>query len=312
MKYKHIFGPVLSRRLGISLGVDLVVHKVCSLDCIYCECGKTTDLTLKQKEYVRFSDIKTELDHYWAYNDDPDYITFSGSGEPTLNVCLKQVIEYIKMTKPHIQVAVLTNATQMDDPAVREAMMKADRVIPSLDAVGSEIFQMINRPHSDVDLERMICGIEIFSSQFKGELFLEVFILPDINDKPADIKNLSHVINKIKPDKVQINTLDRPGTCSGLRPATRIELLKIIEQIDYEPMEIIARVDQRIRSRVNREDIKTAILETIHRRPSTKNDLVQTLGVEPKHIQGYIEQLEKENLITSEQRERGRFYRTIK
>ena len=100
MKYNHIFGPVPSRRLGISLGIDLVTHKICSMDCIYCECGKTTQLTLERREYVRFEDVKNELDHYWNHNVDPNYITFSGSGEPTLNSRIGEVIEYIKEKNP--------------------------------------------------------------------------------------------------------------------------------------------------------------------------------------------------------------------
>ncbi|MCG8563827.1 MAG: radical SAM protein, partial [Desulfobacterales bacterium] len=104
MEYKHIFGPVASRRLGISLGVDLVVHKICSLDCVYCECGKTTDLTPQRRDYVPFDRVRAELDHYWDHNEDPDYITFSGSGEPTLNREMGRVIDYIKDTHPNIRV----------------------------------------------------------------------------------------------------------------------------------------------------------------------------------------------------------------
>ena len=140
MQYKYIFGPILSRRLGISLGVDLVPHKTCSLDCVYCECGKTTDLTIEQKEYVKFKDVKKELEHFWNHNDDPDYITFSGSGEPSLNSKLGKVIEFIKTQKPYIKTAVLTNSTLFDDPDVRQSLLKAELVIPSLDAVSNKAF----------------------------------------------------------------------------------------------------------------------------------------------------------------------------
>ena len=116
MKYRHLFGPVASRRLGVSLGVDLVVHKVCTLDCVYCECGKTTTLTRERRAWVPLDRVRAELDHYWAHHDDPDYITFSGSGEPTLNRDIGAVIAHIKQHKPGIRVAVLTNATLLSDP----------------------------------------------------------------------------------------------------------------------------------------------------------------------------------------------------
>ncbi|MFH2058140.1 MAG: radical SAM protein [Pseudomonadota bacterium] len=314
MQYNHIFGPVLSRRLGISLGVDLVVHKTCSLDCIYCECGKTTCLTGTQKEYVNLLDVKKELDHFWQNNDDPDYITFSGSGEPTLNPCLGQVIEYIKTRKPNIKVAVLTNATLFDDPRVRQALLKADRVAPSLDAATKEAFERINRPHKDVDLKKMIQGIQTFAKEYKGELFLEILILPGINNDLTDLLHLKEAIKKIKPDRVQINTLDRPGTLADIRPATKKELEQVIKILDYSPIEIIAKVkiDESIQAKVNRKDIKMAIVETIHRRPCTKKDLIQTFGADPETIDKYIEQLEWEKKIIGVFQERGMFYQTIK
>ncbi len=109
--YKYLFGPVPSRRLGMSLGVDLVPKKVCSLDCVYCEVGKTTKLTLERREYIKFNKVKEELTHYFRNNPDPDYITFSGSGEPTLNIFIGEVLQFIKQIKPNIPIAVLTNGT---------------------------------------------------------------------------------------------------------------------------------------------------------------------------------------------------------
>ena len=312
MQYNYIFGPVLSRRLGISLGVDLVVHKTCSLDCIYCECGETTCLTATPKEYVNLLDVKKELDHFWQNNDDPDYITFSGSGEPTLNPCLGEVIEYIKIKKPNIKVAVLTNTTLFDDPSVRQALLKADRVSPSLDAATKEAFERINRPHKDVDLKKMIQGIQTFAKEYKGELFLEILILPGINDDLADLLHLKEAIKKIKPDRVQINTLDRPGTLTEIRAATKKEIEQVIKALDYSPIEIIAKIDESIQAKANREDIKTAIVETIHRRPCTKKDLIRTLGADPETVDTYIEQLEREKKIIGVFQERGMFYQTIK
>jgi len=176
--YKYLFGPVPSRRLGMSLGVDLVPKKVCSLDCVYCEVGKTSKLTLERKEYILFDKIKNELIDYFNNNPDPDYITFSGSGEPTLNIQIGEVLRYIKQIKPDIPVAVLTNGTMLFEKDVRDALMDADLVLPSLDAVTEEVFQKINRPPGDLTAKKYISGIIDFKNSFKGKIWLEVFILP--------------------------------------------------------------------------------------------------------------------------------------
>jgi wyosine [tRNA(Phe)-imidazoG37] synthetase (radical SAM superfamily) len=312
MQYNHIFGPVPSRRLGISLGIDLVTHKICSLDCVYCECGKTTRLTLERKEYVGFERVKKELDHYWQHNIDPDYITFSGSGEPTLNSFLGQVIEYIKVKKPDIKVAVLTNSTLLSDPVVRKALLRADLVVPSLDAVSKKGFALINRPKKGLDVCQVLTGIETFAKEYKGKLWLEVFILPGFNNSRSELLLLKQAIEKINPDRVQINTLDRPGTVSNIKPASKIELETVIQTLDFHKTEIIAKVDCDIKTQVQREDIEAAILETIHRRPCTKKDLLQILGVEKQVIDTHINRLEQTKEIVGKIRERGVFYQTIK
>lgn len=312
MNYNHIFGPVVSRRLGISLGIDLVTHKICSLDCVYCECGKTTCLTAEPKEYVRFCDVKKELDHFWQHNADPDYITFSGSGEPTLNSRLGQIIDYIKEKKPQIRVAILTNATLFSDPAVRQGLLKADLVVPSLDAVSKKVFARINRPCSRIDVPAVVAGIEAFAKEYRGKIWLEVFILPGVNDSRAELLLLKDAIKKIHPDRVQINTLDRPGTVSDLRPASRAELERVIRILDFNPCEIIAAVDKTLKAHIQRDDIAAAIIETIHRRPCTKKDLLQILGGEEKEMDHHIQRLEQEGKIIGKTRERGVFYQTIK
>jgi len=294
------------------LGVDLVTHKICSLDCVYCECGKTTQLTLERKEYVRFEAVKKELDHYWQHNVNPDYITFSGSGEPTLNSCLGQVIDYIKRKKPDIKVAVLTNSTLFSDPAVRKALLKADLVVPSLDAVSTKGFAQINRPNKGLDVCRILAGIETFSKEYKGNLWLEVFILPGFNNSRSELLLLKDAIHKINPDQVQINTLDRPGTVSDIMPASRAELETIMKILDFHKIEIIAKVDGNIKIQGPRKEIAAAIVETIHRRPCTKKDLLQILGVEKQVIDTCIHRLEQEKKIMGKIRERGVFYQTIK
>jgi wyosine [tRNA(Phe)-imidazoG37] synthetase (radical SAM superfamily) len=312
MQYKHIFGPVPSRRLGISLGVDLVTHKICSLDCVYCECGKTTQLCLERKEYVKFSDVKKELDHFWQKNEKLDYITFSGSGEPTLNISLGKVIDYIKQEQPDIKIAVLTNSTLMSDPRVRKELFKADLVMPSLDAVSEKAFARINRPQKDLDVQKIVRGIEAFAKEYKGKLCLEVLILPGINNSTKDLQLLKQAIQKIDPEVIQINTLDRPGTIADIKPASRTDLEQVLKILDLPNIEIIAKVDDDINAKIKREDVKSAIIETVHRRPCTKKDLLQILGAKKEIIDKYITILEQENKIIGKSRERGIFYQTLK
>lgn len=306
--YKHLFGPVPSRRLGMSLGVDLIPRKVCSLDCVYCEVGKTIKLTLERKEYVPFNKVKRELTDYFSNNPDPDYITFSGSGEPTLNLKIGEVLKFIKKEKPDIPVAVLTNGTLLYDPAVRAAIMDADVVLPSLDAATEKAFAKINRPAGGLSIEKYIQGLIDFSNAYKGKIWLEIFILPGYNDGENDLKKLKEVILKIKPDSVQLNTLDRPGTVANLQKSsvTQLEKIKDFWGLDY--IEIIAAAPERKNLQSYREDTETAILETISRRPCTVEDLIKILGLHINELNKYLDVLEAENKIESIRLERGTFY----
>ncbi|MDY0076151.1 MAG: radical SAM protein [Bacteroidales bacterium] len=307
--YKYLFGPVPSRRLGISLGVDLVPRKVCSLDCVYCEVGKTTKLTTDQKEYIPFEKLKKELTHYFQNNPDPDYITFSGYGEPTLNRRIGDVMQFIKQIKPHIPMAVLTNGTLLNQKEVRDALLKADLILPSLDAATKAGFEKINRPDPLLDIGEIIQGLIDFSAEYTGKIWLEVFILPDYNTNEQELLALKEAILKIKPTTIQLNTLDRPGTLDGLRGATTEELEKVKDFWNLPNVEIVAAVAKRKSNTAYRKDVATAILETIDRRPCTLEDLHTILGMHVNEINKYLGVLEEANKIEIVKRERGSFYK---
>lgn len=306
--YKYLFGPVPSRRLGMSLGVDLVPRKVCSLDCVYCEVGETTKLTLERKEYILFDKVVAELSHYFKNNPDPDYITFSGSGEPTLNSRIGDVLQFIKQTKPTIPVAVLTNGTLLFDPEVRGELKGADVVLPSLDAATNPVFHKINRPVPGFDIEKYIQGLIDFRREFNGKIWLEIFILPGFNFAETELKKLEQAIVKINPDSIQLNTLDRPGTVADLHSASREELEKIVQLWNFKNIEIIAAATQRKNVQSYRNDAETAILETISRRPCTVEDLMDILGLHINEINKYLDVLEAEKKIETVRQERGIFY----
>jgi wyosine [tRNA(Phe)-imidazoG37] synthetase (radical SAM superfamily) len=164
---KYLFGPVNSRRLGISLGVDLVPFKTCSLNCVYCESGGTTAITSTIAEYVPTDGVISELDRFLSVSPALDVITFSGSGEPTLHAGIGRIIAHLKQKYPAYKVVVLTNGTLLWDPGVRESLSGADIVIPSLDAVSPGIFDKIARPAAGITPERVIRGL----AEFRGGCF---------------------------------------------------------------------------------------------------------------------------------------------
>lgn len=309
---RHIFGPVPSRRLGMSLGVDLVPHKVCTLDCVYCECGATKKLTLDRKEYILYDKVTAELEKYFSENIDPDYITFSGSGEPTLNSRIGDVLQFVKKIRPNIPVAVLTNGTLLSDEKVRKELLDADLVLPSFDAMVNTDFQRVNRPVAELDLDKYLQGLVDFRKEFKGQIWLEILIIPDYNDSEENILRLRDAIVKINPDKVQLNTLDRPGSVSDLRAASHTELQRIVEIWNLPNVDIIASVPQRKNIKSYRKDTEVAILETISRRPCTLDDLSQILGLHFNEINKYLGVLEEEKKITTIKQDRGFFYTLVK
>jgi wyosine [tRNA(Phe)-imidazoG37] synthetase (radical SAM superfamily) len=296
----------------MSLGVDLVPHKVCSLDCVYCECGKTTKLTTARMEYILYDNVTAELNHFIENNPAPDYITFSGSGEPTLNSRIGDVLEFIKKLKSDIPVAVLTNGTLFNDKQVRSEIMNADVVLPSLDAASQDVFEKINSPDHKLKIEEYIDGIVTFRNEYKGKIWLEVLIIPGYNDSESELALLKNAFARIKPDSIQVNTLDRPGTVENLRSATRAELERVVDSWDMDIVEIISAAPDRKNIKSYREDIETAILETIFRRPCTVDDLVKILGRHINEVNKYLDVLEAEGKIEHVRQERGVFYKVVK
>ena len=310
--YKFLFGPVPSRRLGMSLGVDLVPHKVCSLNCIYCECGSTTKLTTERLEYVPYDKVISELKNFMSNNPAPDYITFSGSGEPTLNSRIGEVVDFIKQNYPDISLALLTNGTLLNNKEVRKEILKTDLVLPSLDAASDIAFQKINRPFNTLQVEDYINGLVQFRNEYSGKIWLEVLIIPGYNDDKENLIKLKEAFLKIKPDSIQLNTLDRPGVIDGLRAMSRQELQDIVDFWNLDNVEIIAAAPERKDIKSYRSDTESAILETIFRRPCTLDDLKKILGLHINEINKYLDVLEADKKIESVRQERGLFYQIKK
>jgi len=292
----------------MSLGIDIVPKKVCSLNCVYCEVGKTTKLTTERKEYVLCDKVEQELKHYFENNPDPEYFTLSGSGEPTLNSKLEKIILFLKQNRPKIPVAVLTNGTLLYDKKVREELKYADILLPSLDAATEFTFKKINRPAANLSVKKYIQGLIEFRKEFSGEIWLEVFILPGYNDNEQELLKFKHILQKIQPDKIQLNTLDRPGVIPDLFSAEKSQL-QSIENFWGSNVEIIAFPQKRKKIGSYIENIESTIIQTISRRPCTLSDLEKMTGMHINEINKYLDVLEDDDKIESNRQQRGVFYK---
>ena len=295
----YIFGPVPSRRLGFSLGVDLVPYKTCSLDCIYCQLGPTPRTTMDRKEYIPVADVLAELERVLENPGRIDWITLSGSGEPTLNTGIGRLIPEIKKITD-IPIAVLTNGTLLGEPEVRKALLRSDLVVPSLDAGREETFQKVNRPHPSLSLAELVEDIADFTAEFSGEVWLEVMILAGINDSEIELKEIARHLNQIGPDKVQLNTVARPPAekeAVGISP-DRLERVRgfLQERVGTIPVEVVAGFEGE-REGAMEADIEESILSYLKRRPATLKDLSATFGLHPNHLLKYLGHLQEDKKI---------------
>lgn len=296
----------------MSLGVDLVPHKVCSLNCVYCECGATSRHTMDRKEYVPLEELFAEAKDFFDHQHDPDYMTLSGAGEPTLHSGLGRVIAFLKDLRPGVPLAVITNGTLLSDLQVREELMRSDLVLPSLDAATEGAFRKINRPYRNYSVKAHIDGLMQFVREYRGKVWLEVLVLPGYNDGDENLAELEHVIRELGPERVQLNTLDRPGVLKGLRPASRALLERIAASWNLPDVEIIAPFREKHRPEGFREDTGAAILETLSRRPCTLEDIREILGLPELEINKYLGDLEARGKVSHSRQERGVFYRVVK
>lgn len=290
----YIYGPVPSRRLGFSLGIDIIPYKTCSLDCIYCQLGTTKQKTVERKKYFPEKTVLQQIRQILDSGQKIDYITFSGSGEPTLNSSLGSLIKKIKKITS-IPVAVLTNSTLLIKKRVREELLPADLVVPSLDAATQEVFERINRPHPSLKIQRIIEGLKKFRKEYKGSIWLEILLVKGVNDPPSHIQKLKQAVNQINPDRIQLNTVVRPPAEDFARPLSLAEL-QSIKKVFGKKAEIIAEFDK-IQLRPSSLDLKDAVLAMVRRRPVTLSDMAASLGKHKNELIKYLDMLLKEDKI---------------
>ena len=236
---QYVYGPVPSRRLGRSLGVDLIPFKTCTYDCIYCQLGRTTNLTVRRDEYVPVDAVVADVERRLAELDTPpDYVTLAGSGEPTLHSRLGDLAAAIRR-RTDVPLAVLTNGSLLSEPAVADALAEVDLVVPSLDAGTAAMWRRVNRPHPDLDWETMLGGMERFAHRFAGEVWLEVMILKGLTDTESDVSAIAMLARRLRPDRIQLNTAVRPAAEEDVAAVARDRLETLAARFD-PPAEVVA------------------------------------------------------------------------
>jgi wyosine [tRNA(Phe)-imidazoG37] synthetase (radical SAM superfamily) len=293
--FRHLYGPVPSRRLGNSLGIDLIPHKICTYDCIYCQIGKTAKKTLIRKEYVPVKEVLEEVKLFLKEENSPiDHLSLSGSGEPMLHSKIRQIIEGIKAITS-IPIAVITNGSLLYEVEVRKNLLHVDIVLPSLDAVSSEVFIRINRPCSGFSIEKVTEGMVEFRKIYKGQIWLEVLFCKGINDGKSELLKLKEAIDQIQPDRIHLNTVVRPPSEDWVKPLSQKEMEKIraflgkkasiISEFDRHPLPIAE------------SDLVEGILKILRRRPLSLIDLSKRMGIPKNEMEKYIQLLLRDGKI---------------
>jgi wyosine [tRNA(Phe)-imidazoG37] synthetase (radical SAM superfamily) len=301
----YIFGPVPSRRLGFSLGVDIIPSKVCTFDCLYCQIGKTTKLIVQLERYFDPKEVAEAVALAVSKTEVVDFVTFSGSGEPTLNANLGLMIEETKK-RLSLPVAVITNGSLLYMEDVRRDLTEADVVLPSLDAVSDDIFRYINRPHSSLKLDIIIEGLRTFRKEFRGQIWLEIMLIKGLNDDDEELLKMKLAAESIEADKIQLNTVVRPPmeeTGAGFDP----EELERICEIFGPRAEIIGSFQKYV-TRAASPGWEEAILSILERRSLSLEDVIRISGVPFSEATRQLKRLERSGLIRSFHFGEGKYF----
>jgi len=283
-EYRYLFGPVPSRRFGRSLGVDLNPYKTCSFDCVFCQLGRTTEKTITRREYVPTERVLSELREWLDKDGRADYITLSGSGEPSLHSRFGEVLEFIR-SQSTIPAVLLTNGTMLNLQEVRDAAACADVVKTSLSAWDQPSYIWMNRPHPQLRFDHLIEGQKAFRAQFKGELWMEVFLVEGINSFPGDIQKIATLAGEIGPDRIHLNTSVRPPA-EDFAAALSKEHMEELTHLFQPRAEVIAEFKAKDSERV--EANQETIFSMLQRRPCTADQIADVFDMHLNEVSKYI------------------------
>jgi wyosine [tRNA(Phe)-imidazoG37] synthetase (radical SAM superfamily) len=304
---RRVFGPVPSRRLGFSLGVDPVVPKTCTLDCVYCELGSTTNRTVCRRPYVGVEEILEDLGERLSHDLRIDFVTLSGSGEPTLNSDIGGIIDGIKALTD-IPVAVLTNGTLLADREVRVALGRADVVVPSLDAVSQATFERVNRPHPSLAASSVVEGLVAFAEGFPGRIWLETLFVAGMNDDNGEVERIAEVARSIAPERIDVNTVVRPPAAAEARPVGA-ERLREIARMLGPGARVVAAPSGSSQSVVS-DEVAELIVTMATRRPVTSVDVSRSAGVSLAAAAKTLDELVEKGLLSVVRHGETLYYRT--
>ncbi len=291
-KYKYIFGPVPSRRFGRSLGIDLLPYKTCSLDCVFCQLGRTPKKEFTRRGYAPIDDVLSEIKEWLDTDGEADCLTLAGSGEPTLHSDFGRILDFLSETD--ILAVLLTNGTLLHLPEVREQAAKADIVKASLSAWDQHSFERINRPHDQLKFDQFLRGLKDFRNQYKGKFWLEVFLVPGINSEFDDVKKIAALAKEIGPEKVQLNTAVRPPAEEFVAPVQK-QSLETLTHLFKPAADIIAEFSSK---QIKSPSISLeSILAMLHRRPCTANQIACVYGIHINEVSKILGELVKNNSI---------------
>lgn len=289
MQRNRIYGPVPSRRLGFSLGIDLVDYKHCPLDCIYCQLKRTTRLDASRETTVDVVEVVAQVASKVDSGARIDHLTLGGSGEPTLYGRLGELIDTLH-ERFNIPVALLTNGVLFGNPDVRSEAARADVVLPSLDAWDQKSFELVNRPYPGLDFESFMKGMVDFRREFGGQIWLEVMLLKGISDTPHIVQRLAEQAVRIRPDRIQLNTPVRPPATSMAIPISQ-RTMGILAGLFNPEAEVTADFPESLVHEPENHVNDEQVLETITRRPCTKKDIAMGLGAPEDEISLSIQRL---------------------
>jgi wyosine [tRNA(Phe)-imidazoG37] synthetase (radical SAM superfamily) len=281
--------------LGRSLGIDLVPPKICTYDCVYCQIGQTAERRLVRHEYIPREEVLEEVRNFLEEKGSAiDHLSLSGSGEPTLHSEIRWIISEIKKLSS-VPVAVITNGSLLYRKEVREDLLQADVVLPSLDAVSPEVFQRINRPHPEVTVDKVIEGLVEFRKIYRGKIWLEILFCKGINDHSREIEKMKEAIDRIQPDRIDLNTVVRPPAEKWVSPLSHAELEKIRTYLGEKAI-VIPEFD-RHPLYVPGQEIEDRILSILSRRPLSLADLSMWMKIPQHELETHLTPLIQEGKV---------------
>ena len=293
--YRHLFGPVPSRRFGLSLGVDLIPFKTCSFNCIFCQLGPTTRLTVERAEYVPVEEVTAELERWSREGARCDYITLSGSGEPTLHSRFGEILDFARQLRK-ARTALLTNGSLLGCEDVRRQAARADVVKVSLSVWDDASFQALNRPAPGIRWDNLVNGMQSFRRLFSGELWIEVFLVPGVNDDPSGVGRIAAVVDSLQPNKVHLNTAVRPAADRGTGRMS-LEAMGKLAKFFRSPIEVVGQYSAG--EPAGTSVTSDRILDMLKRRPCSAEDLARVFGLHPNEVSKHLAKLFWERKIAT-------------